>query len=102
MVIPGSSYGSTTFYGCGWGYSGGGSGSVRWSDNTSTASGQRLIRSFPLSGIESITSENSMITLKITPTAELNAIGPTTVLALPENSTGNYDVILDSSTDLVT
>jgi hypothetical protein len=35
-------------------------------------------------------------------TAKVNAIGPTTVLVLPENSTGNFDIVLDSSNDLAT
>lgn len=41
------------------------------------------------------------VTVKLTPPSEINAIGPSTVLVLPENSTGNHDVVLDSSTDLV-
>ena len=47
------------------------------------------------------TSNVTVVTLKITPASEVNAIGPTTVLVLPENSSGNYDIVLDSSNDLV-
>lgn len=42
------------------------------------------------------------VTLKITPPQEINAVGPTSVLVIPENSTGDYDIILESSTDMVT
>jgi hypothetical protein len=42
------------------------------------------------------------VTLKITPPAEINAVGPTSVLVIPENSTGDYDIILESSTDMTT
>ena len=41
------------------------------------------------------------ISLKITPASEMNAIGPSTVLVLPENSTGNFDVVIEASDDLV-
>ena len=40
------------------------------------------------------------LTLKITNASELNKVGPTTVLVLPENSQGNYDLIIESSFDL--
>ena len=42
------------------------------------------------------------LTLKITNASELNKVGPTTVLVLPENSQGNYDLIIESSFDLGT
>ena len=42
-----------------------------------------------------------MITLKITPVSERNVVTPATVLVLPENSTGNYDVVVEASDDLV-
>ena len=45
---------------------------------------------------------NFAVTLKITPPAEINAVGPTSVLVIPENSTGDYDIILESSTDMTT
>ena len=40
------------------------------------------------------------LTLKRTNASELNKVGPTTVLVLPENSQGNYDLIIESSFDL--
>jgi hypothetical protein len=36
------------------------------------------------------------------PAAEVNAVGPASVLVIPEGSTGDYDIILESSTDMVT
>jgi hypothetical protein len=42
-----------------------------------------------------------VITLKITSASEINAVTPSAVLVLPENSTGNYDVVIEASDDLV-
>jgi hypothetical protein len=39
------------------------------------------------------------ITLKITNASEVNKVGPTSVLLLPENSQGNYDLLIESSLD---
>lgn len=44
--------------------------------------------------------DGGVVTFKITPANEINAIGPNTFLVLPENSEGNYDVIIESSDDL--
>ena len=41
------------------------------------------------------------ITLKITNASEINKAGPTTVLVLPENATGNYNLVVESSTDSI-
>ena len=43
----------------------------------------------------------AFVTLKITPFAEINPVAPATVLVLPENSTGNFDVVIEASDDLV-
>ena len=43
-----------------------------------------------------------LLTLKITKASEINKVGPTSVLVLPENATGNYDLIVESSSDSVT
>ena len=45
---------------------------------------------------------NISVTLKITNASEINKVGPTSVLVLPENATGNYDLIVESSSDSVT
>jgi len=42
------------------------------------------------------------VTLKITKASEINKVGPTSVLVLPENARGNYDLIVESSSDSVT
>ena len=42
-----------------------------------------------------------VITLKITSASEINAVTPSAVLVLPENSTGSYDVVIEASDDLV-
>jgi hypothetical protein len=36
------------------------------------------------------------------PAAEVNAVESTSVLVIPEGSKGDYDIILESSTDMVT
>ena len=46
--------------------------------------------------------EGSAVTLKITPAAEIESAGPKTVLVIPEGSTGDYDVVIESSGDMVT
>jgi hypothetical protein len=40
------------------------------------------------------------LTLKITPASQINPVGPNTFLVLPEGSQGEYDVIVEYSTDL--
>ena len=45
---------------------------------------------------------SAAVTLKITKASEINKVGPTSVLVLPENATGNYDLIVESSSDSVT
>ena len=54
-------------------------------------------------GLTTIRSKAStdVITLKITSASEINAVTPSSVLVLPENSTGDFDVIIESSSDLV-
>jgi hypothetical protein len=47
-------------------------------------------------------SGKPVVTLKITHTEELSKVGPTSVLVIPENSTGNYDVVVESSGDMTT
>ena len=47
------------------------------------------------------TSIEHVITLKITSASEINAVTPSAVLVLPENSTGNFDVVIEASDDLV-
>jgi hypothetical protein len=44
----------------------------------------------------------NVVTLRITHTEELSKVGPTSVLVIPENSTGNYDVVVESSGDMTT
>jgi hypothetical protein len=41
-----------------------------------------------------------LMTIKITRAAEINAVGPTSMLIIPENATGNYDIVVESSEDL--
>jgi hypothetical protein len=41
-------------------------------------------------------------TLKITRANEVNAVQPTSVLVIPENSTGNYDIVVETSDDTAT
>lgn len=50
-----------------------------------------------------VSGDNSKwATVKITPKEEATAVGPTSVLVIPENSTGNYDVVVESSGDMTT
>ena len=46
-------------------------------------------------------NERKGITLKITSASEINAVTPSAVLVLPENSTGNFDVVIEASDDLI-
>ena len=45
---------------------------------------------------------SSAVTLKITRANEVNAVQPTSVLVIPENSTGNYDIVVETSDDTAT
>lgn len=49
-----------------------------------------------------LNSDGSFLTIKITHAEELTQVGPTSVLVIPENSTGNYDVVVESSGDMTT
>ena len=42
------------------------------------------------------------LTIKITRANELNAVQPTSVLVIPENATGNYDIVVETSDDTAT
>ena len=64
-------------------------------DNTSKGNKITSIKAIKLLG-------TGWITIKITHTEELSKVGPTSVLVLPENSTGNYDVVVESSGDMTT
>ncbi len=41
-------------------------------------------------------------TFKITPSNEINAVAPTSLLVIPENSTGNYNIVVETSSDTAT
>ena len=45
---------------------------------------------------------NTFATLKITRAHEINAVQPTSVLVIPENATGNYDIVVETSDDTST
>ena len=61
------------------------------------------------SGLTAVTLEqangtpapNTCVTLKITPASEIGATPAGAVLVLPENSVGDYEVIIQSSNDMV-
>jgi len=53
-------------------------------------------------GVTKVSIFHAAATLKITKASEINKVGPTSVLVLPENATGNYDLIVESSSDSVT
>ena len=53
-------------------------------------------------GVTKVSIFYASATLKITRASEINKVGPTSVLVLPENATGNYDLIVESSSDSVT
>ena len=58
---------------------------------------------FSLTGIKNVSvQEQGLLTLKITPASEITAVGPTNVLVIPENSEGNFNIIMESSGDMVT
>ncbi len=41
-------------------------------------------------------------TFKITPANEINVVAPTSLLVIPENSTGNYNIVVETSSDTAT
>ena len=47
-------------------------------------------------------SARGVVTIKITRANELNAVQPTSVLVIPENATGNYDIVVETSDDTAT
>jgi len=49
-----------------------------------------------------ISASIAPVTLKITRANELNAVQPTSVLIIPENATGNYDIVVETSDDTST
>ncbi len=51
--------------------------------------------------VRNLSPDIGVVTLKITSASEINAVTPSSVLVLPENSTGDFDVIIESSSDLV-
>ena len=53
-------------------------------------------------GVTKVSIFYASATLKITKASEINKVGPTSVLVLPENAKGNYDLIVESSSDSVT
>ena len=50
----------------------------------------------------STTTGASVVTLKITRANELNVVAPTSMLVIPENSTGNYNIVVETSSDTAT
>jgi hypothetical protein len=60
---------------------------------------------YMLTGLVSLVSyghSSSFAVFKITRANEVNAVQPTSVLVIPENSTGNYDIVVETSDDTAT
>ncbi len=59
----------------------------------------------PITGIRQLTltavSDQFLVTIKVTPASQINLVGPTTILSVPDRRVGNYDVVIESSRDLV-
>jgi hypothetical protein len=49
-----------------------------------------------------VQGNEDFLTLKITRAHEINAVQPTSVLVIPENATGNYDIVVETSDDTST
>jgi hypothetical protein len=47
-------------------------------------------------------SNEDFVTLKVTKANEINAVAPTSLLVIPENSTGNYNIVVETSSDTST
>ncbi len=47
-------------------------------------------------------SAPAIVTLQITHANELNVVAPTSLLVIPENSTGNYNIVVETSSDTAT
>jgi hypothetical protein len=52
--------------------------------------------------LSSIETLGLSVILKITRAHEINAVQPTSVLVIPENATGNYDIVVETSDDTST
>lgn len=55
-----------------------------------------------LSQIVRSSSTSGPVTIKITHANELNVVAPTSLLVLPEGSTGNYNIVVETSDDTTT
>ena len=58
----------------------------------------------PITGIRQLTlttASTFLVTIKVTPASQINLVGPTTILSVPDRRVGNYDVVIESSRDLV-
>jgi hypothetical protein len=64
--------------------------------------GKKFIRVKEAKIIISSPNVTAAVTLKVTPAAEIESGGPKTVLVIPEGSTGDYDIVIESSGDMVT
>ena len=53
-------------------------------------------------GLNGESMEGAAATLKVTPASEIESAGPKTVMVIPEGSTGDFDVVIESSGDMVT
>jgi len=73
-----------------------------WSDGSYASGNAKGTKFTGIKAIKLCGNLKGWITIKITHTEELSKVGPTSVLVIPENSTGNYDVVVESSGDMTT
>ena len=71
-----------------------------------TNNSNNLMHNHKFSGLTAVSfrpnqGNNIAVCFKITRAAEINAVTPSAVLVLPENSTGNFDVVIEASDDLI-
>jgi len=78
---------------------------VIWRNNSNADIVNRATNNLIITGATEAKTPDDVhisVTLKITKASEINKVGPTSVLVLPENARGNYDLIVEASSDSVT
>jgi hypothetical protein len=78
---------------------------VRFGDSSAQTSGYRFYKGGFYTGISLIEANIHTVlpvTLRIRKANEINAVAPTSVLVIPENSTGNYNIVVETSSDTAT
>jgi hypothetical protein len=89
-------------------YNGSSDGFIQWTFDRPNGSGGTTISpaatvGLTMKGLVGIKNTSHLAaTFKITHANELNVVAPTSLLVIPENSTGNYNIVVETSSDTAT